>query len=454
MSSPEFIEPGVFGVWRPILLLPDGITSHLAPGELDAILAHELCHIRRRDNLAAALHMAVEALCWFHPLVWWLGGRLMEERERACDEEVLRSGSEPAVYAEGILKICERYAASPFPFSAGVTGGNLRERIEEIMTNCSRPRLSVGKKLLLAAAGMLAVILPVAVGVADGQSSGMSWEAAAGGKRTFEVSSVKPTKLFRPTLFPLDIGDAKTPGGRFSGAFGLVPYVGFAYKLSPGEVSVQLPKGFPETFDIEARAPGDPTKDQMRLMMQSLLADRFKLRVHFETHEGPVYALTLVRPGRTGPKLRPHAEGPACPDSFEIAPGVIPALPRNASDVFPPECGATASRGTREGTVFGGRDLTVEVFAAALHNFGSLTGEVDKPVVDQTGLKGRYDFRLELPAGILSLALSSAPPATPADSTGTPFLDALRKQLGLKLVSSKGPIRRLVIDHVEQPSAN
>jgi len=118
-SSPQFTEPGVFGVWRPILLLPDGITGHLTPGELNAILAHELCHIRRRDNLAAAVHMAVEALFWFHPLVWWLGARLLEERERACDEEVLRMGREPAQYAEGILKICELYAASPLRCAAG-----------------------------------------------------------------------------------------------------------------------------------------------------------------------------------------------------------------------------------------------------------------------------------------------------------------------------------------------
>ena len=271
----------------------------------------------------------------------------------------------------------------------------------------------------------------------------------------FEVASVKPTKEFRPFLFPLDIGDAKTPGGRFSGTFPLVVCVTFAYKLSPGEVSAQLPKSFPDSFDIEARAPGNPTKDQMRLMVQSLLADRFKLRVHFETHEGPVYALTLVRPGHTGPKLRPHADGPACPDSFERTPGVIPALPRNASDVFPPECGTTATRGTREGTVFGGRDVTVETFAAAIHGFGSLIGEIDKPVVDQTGLKGRYDLRLQLPAGILHLSAAPLnPDAPPADPTGTPLLDALRKQLGLKLVSSKGQIRKLVVDHVEPPSAN
>jgi uncharacterized protein (TIGR03435 family) len=461
MSAPEFIEPGVFGVWRPILLLPNGITDHLTPGELDTILAHELCHIRRRDNFAAALHMAVEALFWFHPLVWWLGGRLMEERERACDEEVLRSGSEPAVYAEGILKICERYAASSFPCSAGVTGGNLKKRIEEIVANRTKPLLSVGKKLLLAAAGMLAVILPVAVGITDAplgaQSPDISWEAAAGGKRAFEVASVKPSKMFKPPNFPLDPGDAKTPGGRFSAVFPLVAYVTFAYKLNPGEVSAQMPKSFPESFDIEARAPGNPTKDQMRLMMQSLLADRFKLRVHFETHEGPVYALTLVRRGRTGPKLRPHAEGPDCPD-FEMAAPLQPIPPRKPGDVFPPVCGWPQTRGTREGTLVGGRDVPLEIIAAeTIHGFGSLVGEVDKPVVDQTGLKGRYDFTMQLPPGIMSFSVSVTPPnpdGSPADPKGTPFLNAMRDQLGLKLVASKGPIRKLVIDHVEQLSPN
>ncbi len=304
------------------------------------------------------------------------------------------------------------------------------------------------------------LVLPIAylaiVIVAAQTPGNPDWQTAAGGKMAFDVASVKPTSMWRPPNFPLDTGDAKTPGGRFSFTVGLVPYITFAYKLEPGEVSTQLPKSFPmDTFDIEARAPGNPTKDQMRLMMQSLLADRFKLRVHFETHEGPVYALTLVRPGHTGPKLRPHADGPDCPD-FEMTASVIPTLPRNASDVFPPVCGATQSRGTREGTVVGGRDVTMEIIAEEpIHGFGSLVGEVDKPVIDQTGLKGRYDFLLKLPAGILSF--SAAPPnpdGLPADPKGTPFLSALREQLGLKLVSSKGPIRRLVVDHAETPSGN
>jgi beta-lactamase regulating signal transducer with metallopeptidase domain len=74
----------------------------------------ELCHVRYRDNLTAAIHMFVETVFWFHPLVWWMGMRMVRERERACDEEVLRRGSEPRVYAEGILSVCELYVESPW----------------------------------------------------------------------------------------------------------------------------------------------------------------------------------------------------------------------------------------------------------------------------------------------------------------------------------------------------
>ena len=89
MSLPARIEPGVLGILKPILLLPKGITDRLPPAQLDAIIAHEMSHVRRRDNLTGAIHMLVEAIFWFHPMVWWIEARLIEERERACDEEVL-----------------------------------------------------------------------------------------------------------------------------------------------------------------------------------------------------------------------------------------------------------------------------------------------------------------------------------------------------------------------------
>ena len=123
--SPGLLEPGVVGLLRPVLLLPAGITERLTKPQLEAVLTHEQCHIQRRDNVTAAIHMIVEALFWFHPLVWWIGARLVEERERACDEDVLRLGSEPQVYAEGILKVCKFYVESPLTCVAGVTGNHL-----------------------------------------------------------------------------------------------------------------------------------------------------------------------------------------------------------------------------------------------------------------------------------------------------------------------------------------
>ena len=97
--------------------------------------------------------MLVEAIFWFHPLVWWIGARLIEERERACDEEVLQQGTQPEVYAEGILRVCKSYLESPLSCSSGVTGADLKQRIEVIMTNRILPELTLTRKLLLASVG-------------------------------------------------------------------------------------------------------------------------------------------------------------------------------------------------------------------------------------------------------------------------------------------------------------
>ena len=117
------------------------------------MLAHELCHVRRRDNLTAAIHMIVEAIFWFHPLVWWIGARLVEERERACDEEVLSLGNEPQVYAEGILNVCKLYLESPLRCVSGVTGSDLKKRIQAILTGRVAGELNFAKRVALAACG-------------------------------------------------------------------------------------------------------------------------------------------------------------------------------------------------------------------------------------------------------------------------------------------------------------
>ena len=153
------------GLLRPVLLLPAGIIDRLTPPQLEAVLAHELCHVRRRDNLTAAIHMIVEAVFWFHPLVWWISARLVEERERACDEEVLRLGSEPQVYAEGILNVCKFYLESPLTCVSGVTGSDLKKRVGRIMSNHVGETLNGWRKLSLAIAGVAALAVPIVVGV-------------------------------------------------------------------------------------------------------------------------------------------------------------------------------------------------------------------------------------------------------------------------------------------------
>jgi TonB family protein len=165
LSRDSAQEPGVFGIFRPVLLWPAKISEHLQDPHLEAILAHEVSHARHRDNLAAALHMMVQAIFWFHPIVWWLGARLVEERELACDEEVLQLGNPPSIYAESILKTCEFCVGSDLACVAGVTGAELKKRIVRIMTPALAEKLSAGRRLMLTSVGVAAVAAPVLFGL-------------------------------------------------------------------------------------------------------------------------------------------------------------------------------------------------------------------------------------------------------------------------------------------------
>lgn len=165
------LQPGVFGIVRPVLIWPERISERLDDAHLEAILAHEVWHVRRHDNLAAALHMVVEAIFWFHPAVWWLGGRLIEERERPCDEQVLVLGGAPKAYAEGILKICEFYVEAPLACMSGVLGSDLKKRIVRIMSGHAAVKLDFSRKLLLGVAGMAMIAVPVMAGLVSAARS-------------------------------------------------------------------------------------------------------------------------------------------------------------------------------------------------------------------------------------------------------------------------------------------
>lgn len=270
------------------------------------------------------------------------------------------------------------------------------------------------------------------------------WQTAAGGKRSFEVASVKlDNGPFRSPNFPLDPGDFCRPvGGRFSADFPLLTYITFAYKLSLSADQRQamlanLPEWIAtDRYAIEARAEGSPTKDQMRLMVQSLLAERFKLAAHFETRIFSAFALTLAKPGKTGPKLRPHSEGVPCEGTPD-------------DRVFPPVCDVVMVNVDANNIAKGGsRNTTMALLAGLLPGMGRL----DHPVVDRTGLTGRFDFTIEFAP---EFSRPSSPAGDPEpELPGPRFIDALREQLGLKLESTRAPLLLLVIDHVERPTGN
>lgn len=266
----------------------------------------------------------------------------------------------------------------------------------------------------------------------------------------FDVISIKPSKAGeeQDSNFPLGPGDVYTPnGGRFR-AVGQPAwtYISFAYKLNGNQLQSlmpQLPSWISDHYDIEARAATDPGKDGMRLMMQSLLADRFKFKIHDETRQVPVLAMVLIKPGVLGPRLALHVADDSCSTTdgggaTVWVHGAMGDLPKLCNGVFPMQ---PSERGQLR---FAGRNVSIG-FIGDTMSAGVGLGRL---LIDQTGL-GKVDFILEFTPP----SKSGAPPPPDAEPP-LEFQDALRTQLGIKLVSQKGPVKVMVVDHIEKPSVN
>jgi TonB family protein len=166
LASDAIVEPGVLGIRRPVLLWPPALSGRLTDAELDAALAHEICHIERRDNLFGLLQIVVEILFWWNPVVWWIGARLVAERERACDEEVLAMGADNDAYAHAIVKV-GRFGLPAPRWVAGIGGAGLAQRIERILAGRPAPRTSGLGRLAAAAIVACVTITPIAAGAFD-----------------------------------------------------------------------------------------------------------------------------------------------------------------------------------------------------------------------------------------------------------------------------------------------
>jgi uncharacterized protein (TIGR03435 family) len=274
----------------------------------------------------------------------------------------------------------------------------------------------------------------------------------------FDAASVKQNVSHDPAHSNVGLNslDEGPPNGGFLSAsnFPLSVYIMFAYKLTPYQMQFfqsQLPKwAAADSLDLEARAQGSPTRDQMRLMMQSLLSDRFKLAVHTETRQLPVLAVVLEKPGKPGPRLIPLSEDEPCASDSPQAPGAGPS-PQKYEGWFTP-CGGVGLQFVAGRVHAGSANISSGQLADMLSvaSFGAI--DRSRPVLDQTGLNGKFDFTIEYTPDPNGPARNR--PNFQPDESGPTFLEALKDQLGLKLESTKGPVDVLVVDHVEEPSPN
>jgi len=259
---------------------------------------------------------------------------------------------------------------------------------------------------------------------------------------SFEAASVKPNKSGES-----DTSLRPQPGGRFSATNAPVAlFITYAYQLQPFQLQGGPSWIRSDRFDVTARLESDSPVPggsgqitPSMLALRSLLADRFRLSVHWETQELPIYALVLARSdGKLGPNIRPAAGD--C-----VAMSAASAAAAKEGRTFTPNtpdrvaCGMRNSAGRFQ---FGGNPMST--FASGLSN------QVARVVVDRTGLTGNWDFEFTFTPERIRQQSSGAPP-NDIDPNGPSIFTAIQEQLGLKLESTKGPVNVLVIDHIEQP---
>jgi uncharacterized protein (TIGR03435 family) len=481
--------------------LPAGIVNHLEPRQLEAVLAHELCHVRRRDNLTGALHMIVEAVFWFHPLVWWIGARLVEERERACDEEVLRLGNEPQVYAEGILNVCKFYQESPLVCVSGIAGANLRKRIEDIMRNRIVHKLSLSRATLLAAAAVIAFAGPIAIGIVkaaaseaqsqiviqsiEPQVAPVPFQAARAAEPSPQPAAQAPQRQASPppARETFEVASIRSKpsvdGGRGAGPVGTACLSPAPIQIDPRRISISgvslnqlIVMAYPEWADARGGCVGVTSANLLSGGPGWVRSDLWDIQATIP--EGPVDYTVTTAPG-------PRGRGPIS-TVRDIGPRVRRMLQSLLADRFSlvlrsdskdmpvylltigsgfksngnpawamingkpavlngEEMGAVKTRTIRRITEPDGKQyLSVGIWKMSMPEIAaSLFDTTQRPVLDRTNLTGTFDFHLDY------------------DTTGggaRPSIFTAIEEVGLKLEAGRAPLEVWTIERVARPSEN
>jgi uncharacterized protein (TIGR03435 family) len=414
-----------------------------------AVLLHELAHVERHDCLTQTLAAVACAVHWAHPGVWWIARRLRAERELACDDRVLSAGEDARDYAGHLLELAYTLGHSAAP-AVTVTMARPRElegRMLAVLDAARNRAIPAARNRLAGVAVLVALTVPVAAatitprfhvldeGEIRGATGGRFAQNVPVGQRlAFDVASIKRT--------PADTGPgadfSAQPGGRLhvrnnavtnliQNAYGIPLYAII------GGPDWMRPDGG-ERYDIEAKTEGEPSRAEMMLMVQTLLAERFQFRAHRETRELPAYVLSVARGGA---KLTPSKDG-GCVDRSPANRNTLPATETR------PNCGNNllTSRGARPGHT---RWAATRIGMAEVA--GSLAILFRRPVVDRTGLTGVYDIQLELPPLQPAAVDGGADP-------GVSVFTVLQEELGLRVEEGRGPVEVLVVDGVERPTGN
>ena len=447
--------PMTCGVLRPAIVLPGDATTWAEP-DLRRAIVHELEHIRRGDRVSQILARIVAAVYWFHPIVWVAWRQLALEAERACDDAVLLSaplkpGASPdsTEYADQLVALARRLSTtSNQPHLAMANRSDLATRVVAVLDSRQRRGRAGAQWLALAcvvSAMLIAMMSPLRL-VASVEIT--QTPASSGTRQKYDAASIKRCEAEEnPT------GARGTAGGTnatFSPGRFFVPCVTtqqliyLAYASTGAAESDRLINDDPgsgsnptkvrggpawvhslrDKYSIEATAAGATERTVlMGSMLRSLLEDRFKLKLHRETEEVPMFALTVAK---SGLKLKPMKEGDCDPDA------PMTTTPTDAK----PRCGVLQMLGVEGGTKIRWTFAGFQLRSLAAR----LSSQFKVHVIDRTNNTDQFVFQFEFPRDPDPLVTESA------------IFAGIEEQLGLKLEKTKGPRGFLVIDSIERPT--
>lgn len=433
--------PVTCGLVRPAIVLPPD-TQEWDAEDLRRAIVHELEHVRRFDWASHCLARIACAVYWFHPLVWAAWRQLALEAERSCDDAVL-ARSEATAYADQLVGLARRLSAAQPPALAMANRSDLSARVGSVLDG-SRTRGRAGA-LLVTIACSVATVVVLTMSPLQMVAAPQTNAAPA----LHDIPKWDAVSIKRCTNLPVAGGEGERRGGGVSQAQSpdrltmncapLLSLIATAYTAwADGQrnmvkaVTTKL-EGFPdwvtsERYTIEARADGSPGQPMMMgPMLQALLEDRFRLKVHEETSEGKVFILSAAK---GGPKMKTLQPGNCEPFDYKVH---DPILTNRCPYIQ-----------QRDGNM--GFDAWMDMDSLATLLTGGIRNPqspLDSPIVNKTGLTDVYHVQVEYT------------PLTPAaDAPAAPSIFTAIQELGLKLEVGKGSRYALVFDHAERPSEN